>query len=167
MEPTYALNRSYWDSPADCLKQWLDAYSEIGKRHPELEETVKRLTARIRLADALFRGLANLGSTPDDTAYGERVEQENKIYDEADALDGDFPLGDEYEVFVARYLFSIREMAYIQAGLAAELDPADISQVPRDKIFTIGDPRKFSDDELVEDRRDFLAKIAETHSITH
>ena len=85
----------------------------------------------------------------------------------ADALDGDFPLGNKHEVFEARYLFSIREMAWIQAGLGSELAHTDISQVPRDKIFTIGDSRKFSDDELIQGRRDFLAKIAETHPITH
>ena len=86
----------------------------------------------------------------------------------ADALFGSLAnLGNEHEVFEARYLFSISEMAWIQAGLGSELAPTDISQVPRDKIFTIGDPRKFSDDELIQGRRDFLAKIAETHPITH
>ena len=156
MEPTYALNRSYWDSPADCLQQWLDAYAEIGERHPELATTVERLTVRIRKAYALFGGLANLGGMADDTVYAERVEQENKYYSQSGSLDGDFPLGNEREVFEARYLFSIREMAWLQAGLAAEIDPADLSQVPRDKVYTFGDPQERTDKELAQERAAFI-----------
>ena len=158
MEPTYALNRSYWDRPADCLQQWLDAYAAIGERHPELAATVKRLTARIHKAYALFTGLANLGGMPDDTVYARRVADEAPLHQAADDLDGEFPLGSEHEVFVARYLFSIREMAWLQAGLAAEIDPSDISAVPRDKIYTLGDPRSFSDTELIQERTAFLDK---------
>lgn len=159
MEPTYALNRSYWDYPADCLQQWLDAYAAIGERHPELAATVERLTARIRKAYSLYQGLANLGSTPDDTVYAERVEQENSYYRQAKSLDGDFPLGDEREVFEARYLFSIREMAWLQAGLAAEIDPTDLTEVPRGKVYTIGDPRDLSDEELLQGRTSFLNRM--------
>ena len=159
MEPTYALNRSYWDSPADCLQQWLDAYAEIGERYPELATTVERLIARIHKAYALFGGLANLGGMADDTVYAERVEQENKYYSQSDALDGDFPLGSEREVFEARYLFSIREMAYIQAGLAAEINPADLTEVPRGKVYTIGDPRDISDEELLQGRSHVLNRV--------
>ena len=159
MEPTYALNRSYWDYPSDCLQQWLDAYAAIGERHPELAATVERLTARIRKAYSLYQGLANLGSTPDDTVYAERVEQENNYYRQTKSLDGDFPLGSEREVFETRYLFSIREMAYIQAGLAAEIDPADLTEVPRGKVYTIGDPRDISDDELLQGRSHVLNRV--------
>ena len=159
MEPTYALNRSYWDSPADCLQQWLDAYASIGERHPELAATVERLTARIRKAYSLYQGLANLGSTPDDTVYAERVEQENSYYRQTKSLDGDFPLGNEHEVFTARYLFSIREMAWLQAGLAAEIAPADLTEVPRGKVYTIGDPRDISDDELLQGRSHVLNRV--------
>ena len=163
MEPEYALNRSYWDSPDDCLEEWLAAYKEIARRHPELRKRVKMLTNRINTARRLFAGLANLGSTPDETVYAYRVEQQNKFYKKAEALDGDFPFGDEQEVFTARYLFSIREMAYIQVGLTAEINPADLSEVPRGKIYTIGDPRELSDDELEMRRRAFLGEMEKTH----
>lgn len=159
MEPTYALNRSYWDYPSDCLQQWLDAYAAIGERHPELAATVERLTARIRKAYSLYQGLVNLGSTPDDTVYAGRVEQENSYYRQAKSLDGDFPLGNEHEVFTARYLFSIREMAWLQADLAAEIDPADLTEVPRGKVYTIGDPRDLSDEELLQGRTSFLNRM--------
>ena len=159
MDPQYVLNRSYWDYPADCLQQWLDAYAAIGERHPELAATVERLTARIHKAYTLYQGLANLGSTPDDTVYAERVEQENGYYRQAKSLDGDFPLGNEHEVFTARYLFSIREMAWLQAGLAAEIDPADLTEVPRGKVYTLGDPRDLSDEDLLQGRTSFLESL--------
>ena len=159
MEPTYALNRSYWDYPSDCLQQWLDAYAAIGERHSELAATVERLTARIRKAYSLYQGLVNLGSTPDDTVYAGRVEQENSYYRQAQSLDGDFPLGNDHEVFTARYLFSIREMAWLQAGLAAEIDPADLTEVPRGKVYTIGDPRDLSDEELLQGRTSLLNRM--------
>lgn len=159
MDPQYVLNRSYWDYPADCLQQWLDAYAAIGERHPELAATVERLTARIRKAYSLYQGLANLGSTPDDTVYAERVAQENGYYRQAKSLDGDFPLGNEHDVFTARYLFSIREMAWLQAGLSAEIDPADLTEVPRGKVYTLGDPRDLSDEELLQGRSSFLESL--------
>lgn len=155
MEPTYALNRSYRDSPADCLQQWLDAYDAIGRKHPELAATVNRLTARIHKAYALFTGLANLGGMPDDTAYAGRVEQERPFHQAAADLDGDFPLGNAHEVWCARCLFSIREMAWMQAGLACELDPDDLGEVPEGKVFSFDDP-EYSPDEQRRERAAFL-----------
>ena len=159
MEPDYVLNRSYSEYATDCLEQWLAAYREIARKHRHLDLRAKQLTKRIRLAYSLQGGLANLGSTPDETAYAYRVEQERAFHQKARALDGDFPLGNEQEVFTARHLFSIREMAYIQAGLAGEIDPRDLSEVPRDKIYTIEDPSTMSDEELTTGRTQFLTEM--------
>lgn len=156
MEPVYVLNRSYYDSPDKCVDEWFEAYAEIVDNHPELKTAAVNMGERILHARELFASLANLGSTPDDEAYALRVEQERKYYQEAEELDGDFPFGNEDEVFAARHVFSIREMAYIQLGLASEIDPGDLSEVPQGKIFTIGDPQEFSHEELVARRTAIL-----------
>ena len=50
--------------------------------------------------------------------------------------DGDYPCGNEADMLFARRVFSIREMAYLQLGLAAELNPDDLRKAPPfDKIF--------------------------------
>ncbi|MBQ8704269.1 MAG: hypothetical protein IJ524_07845 [Bacteroidales bacterium] len=162
MEPIYALNRSYWDSPDDCLQQWLDAYGAIGRKHPELAPTVDRLVERIHLAYSLYGGLANLGGMPDDTAYAQRVADEAPFHRAAKDLDGDFPLGNEREVWCARCLFSIREMAWMQAGLGRELDPDDLGEVPEGKVFSFDDPQ-YTPDEQRQERAALLDELAKKY----
>ncbi len=140
MNPEITLARGYWDDTKECCDQWIAAYKEIAKKHPELKALAQKLIQRAESACSLIVSHAvSFGSMPDDTFYGERVQQENAYYEKTeksrDALEGDFPCGNELEMRLARHCFSYREMACLQVGLASEIDPDDLSEVPEEKPY--------------------------------
>ena len=143
MNPEIVINRGYLESHDECLAQWRSAFAEIIKNHPELKTQVKRLEKRIETASQLAIGDGWASSAnADETFYGMAVERENKHYEATegirDSLQGDFPCGKEWEMVFARNYFTNREIAYIQLGLANEINPNDHRKVPRGKFYAAG-----------------------------
>ena len=142
MDPSIALSRGYDEDMVVVRKQWTKAYYEIGQRHKPLRPQTEMMTNRIQLACKLLVSHATFYdySRADDCFYAEAVERFNDFYDTTEkdraSLDGDYPCGNEADMLFARRVFSIREMAYLQLGLAAELNPDDLRKAPPfDKIF--------------------------------
>lgn len=136
MDPQIVISRGYMESASDVLKQWISAYKEIAKKHLMLVVRAQKMIKRIELASSLSVTHAtffNSGNV-DECFYGEAVARENEFLEGTqkarESLDGDFPCGNEDDMRFARRFFSIREMAYLQMGLARELNPDDLSQVP-------------------------------------
>lgn len=136
MDPQIVLSRGYMESASEVLKQWISAYKEIAKKHLMLVARAQKMIKRIELASSLCVTHAtffNSGNV-DECFYGEAVAKENEFLKGTqkarESLDGDFPCGNEEDMRFARRFFSIREMANLQMGLARELNPDDLSQVP-------------------------------------
>lgn len=131
MEPTIALNRGYWEDSGDVVNQWISAYKEIAKKHIALAPRAHKMIKRIELAASLCVTHATFYNTGnvDDCFLGEAIERENEFISRTEksrkSLDGDFPCGNEEDMKFASQYFSNREIAYLQMGLANELDPED------------------------------------------
>ena len=143
MNPQILLNRGYFEDYASCYRQWLDAYAEIAEKHPELKEATRQLSERMeRIYNLAISDGRALSGLPDDTCFGLYAERENKYYQATESvrnsLEGDFPCGTESEMVFARNFFTIREIAYIQLGLASEIDPDDYGVVQRGKFYAAG-----------------------------
>lgn len=142
MHPELVLCRGYWEDSGKICRKWISAYSEIALRHLKLRSQAQSMIKRVRLACSLLVEHATFYdlSRVDECFYAEAVERENEYLEKVekmyDSLDGDFPCGNEDDVRFARRLFSIREMAFLQMGLAKELDLNDDSHIPpADKTF--------------------------------
>lgn len=143
MNPEIVINRGYLESHDECLAQWRSAFDEISKKHPELKAKVKQLAKRIETASRLAVGDGWASSAnADETFYGMAVERENAHYAATEgireSLEGDFPCGKEWEMVFARNYFTNREIAYIQLGLANEINYNDHRKVPRGKFYAAG-----------------------------
>lgn len=142
MDPQIVLSRGYWEYADDCRDQWIAAYKEIGRKSVGLGVQARKMIQRMELACSLTTTHAiffNSGNV-DDCFIGEAVERENNFLERNqkayDSLDGDFPCGNAEDMRFARRFFSIREMAYLQMGLATSIDPDDLSEMPPvDKPF--------------------------------
>ena len=141
MEPQIALNRGYWEDAGDCRDQWIAAYKEIAKKHLMLSMRAKKMIKRIELACSLCVTHATFFNTGnvDECFYGEAVARENEFLEETkkarESLDGDFPCGNEDDMRFARDFFTNREMAYLQMGLANELNASGNSMGRKGFIY--------------------------------
>lgn len=128
MDPEIALNRGYWEDSGKILNQWIKAYKEIAKKHVMLVGLAHDMINRAELACSLLVSHATFYDTSrvDECFYAEAVERENKFLEKTEkarkSLDGDFPCGNEDDMRFARDFFTIHEMAYLQMGLAKEVD---------------------------------------------
>ena len=164
MDPQIVLSRGYMESVSDILDQWISAYKEIAKKHIMLMVRTQKMIKRIELASSLCVSHATFYNTGnvDECFYGEAVARENEFLESSkkarESLEGDFPCGNEDDMRFARRFFSIREMAYLQMGLAKELDPDDLSQKPpvnrvfADEAF----PRKIKTSDQPLGRKGFI-----------
>ena len=142
MDPELVLSRGYREYPDDVCNLWIAAYEEIAHNHRNLRLKARRMIKRVKKACSLLVTHATFYDTSrvDECFYAEAVERFNEFYDTTEkdraSLDGDYPCGNEADMLFARRVFSIREMAYLQLGLAAELNPDDLRKAPPfDKIF--------------------------------
>ena len=165
MNPEIVINRGYLESHDECLKQWRSAFSEIAKKHPELKEKTKELARRIETASRLAVGDGWASSAnADETFYEIAIERENKHYEATEelrnSLEGDFPCGKEWEMVFARNYFTNREIAYIQLGLAKEINPDDYRQVPKGIVYAAGSLSASEKDEhnILYGRKGFLCE---------
>lgn len=164
MDPQIAISRGYMESAGDVLERWISAYKEIAKKHIVLMARAKKMIKRIELASSLCVTHATFYNTGnvDECFYGEAVARENEFLESSqkarESLDGDFPCGNEDDMRFARRFFSIREMAYIQMGLAKELDLNDLGQKPPiNKIFADeAFPRKIKASDQPLGRKGFI-----------
>ena len=142
MDPQVALNRGYWEYADKVRDQWIASYTQIAKKYRHLKPLADKMIKRINLACQLQteHAISYDTSRVDECFYAEAVARENEYLEatqaKRDSLDGDFPCGNEEDMRFARRLFSNREMAYLQMGLANEVNPDDLSHVPApDKPF--------------------------------
>lgn len=164
MDPQIVLSRGYMESVSDILDQWISAYKEIAKKHIMLMVRTQKMIKRIELASSLCVSHATFYNTGnvDECFYGEAVARENEFLESSkkarESLEGDFPCGNEDDMRFARRFFSIREMAYLQMGLAKELDPDDLSQKPPvNKVFADeAFPRKIKTSDQPLGRKGFI-----------
>ena len=164
MEPETALNRGYWEDSGKVRDQWINASKEIARKHWQLRDETKKMVERIKLACSLLvtHAVSYDFSRVDDCFYAEAVARANEFYENTEnarkSLDGDFPCGNEDDMRFARRFFSNREMAFIQLGLANEVDPDDLWHVPPlDKPFADeAFPREYTVDDQPKGRKGFL-----------
>lgn len=165
MNPEIVINRGYLESHDECLAKWRSAFAEIVKNHPKLKAKVKKLEKRIETASQLAIGAARSScANADDTFYAIAVERENAHYEATkglrDSLEGNFPCGNEREMVFARNYFTTGEIAYIQLGLANEIDPNNISKVPKGKVYAAGSlfASEKNKDNILYGRKGFISE---------
>lgn len=118
--------------------QWLEAYEAIANEYPSVKDEAEKLTERIKLAYKLFPERERPKSSLTDNFGGDNtyMEELSRMRKEEDgSLDGDFPLGNEKDMSLAKKYFSVHELALIQLGLANVIDlEATARNVPADHI---------------------------------
>lgn len=121
------------------LDEWITAYRKIAEEHPSAEDMANRFICRVNSAYAILEKREELKSSSlfcKDTAFMESViESEEKA--EA-ALDGDFPLGNEFDAKFAVPYFQITDLAKIQFGFASEVKAGYYSEFAYDVLIKQG-----------------------------
>lgn len=121
------------------LDEWITAYRKIAEEHPSAEDMANRFICRVNSAYAILEKREELKSSSlfcKDTAFMESViESEEKA--EA-ALDGDFPLGNEFDAEFAVPYFQITDLAKIQFGFASEVKAGYYSEFAYDVLIKQG-----------------------------
>ena len=120
MKPDVALAGKVFDGVEEIralYKEWTEAYGSIANEYPLVKDRAEMLTERIKCAYELF------------------VDRDRQTNTACDALDGDFPLGNEKDMLFASRRFSVRELALIQLGLSHTIDlDATVKHVPVDFV---------------------------------
>lgn len=121
------------------LDEWITAYRKIAEEHPSAEDMANRLICRVNSAYAILEKREELKSSSlfcKDTAFMESViESEEKAEAE---LDGDFPLGNEFDAEFAVPYFQITDLAKIQFGFASEVKAGYYSEFAYDVLIKQG-----------------------------
>lgn len=121
------------------LNEWITAYRKIAEEHPSAEDMSNRFICRVNSAYAILEKREELKSSSifcKDTAFMESViESEEKAETE---LDGDFPLGNEFDAEFATPYFQITDLAKIQFGFASEVKAGYYSEFAYDVLIKQG-----------------------------
>lgn len=119
--------------------EWITAYKKIAKEYPETEDMSLLLIDRINKAFKIIKSREMLrlsDSFCGDTAFMDTVvEEEAKAEAE---LDGDFPLGNEFDAEFALPYFQIIDLAKIQLGLANQVNPGIYCEYAYDVLVRKG-----------------------------
>ena len=141
MKPEIALGGRFpyeYKEVEVLYNQWLEAYEAISAEYPYVKEFAEKLTERIKFAYKLFleRECTNSRRVSDFCGDDSLMEELNrKTKEEDDSFDGDFPLGNEKDMIIAKRLFSVHELALMQLGLAHTIDlEATARNVPADHL---------------------------------
>lgn len=121
------------------LDVWITAYRKIAEEHPSAEDMANRFICRVNSAYAILEKKEELKSSSlfcKDTAFMESmIESEEKAEAE---LDGDFPLGNEFDAEFAAPYFQITDLAKIQFGFASEVKAGYYSEFAYDVLIKQG-----------------------------
>lgn len=121
------------------LDEWITAYRKIAEEHPSAEDMANRFICRVNSAYAILEKREELKSSSlfcKDTVFMESViESEEKAEAE---LDGDFPLGNEFDAEFAVPYFQITDLAKIQFGFASEVKAGYYSEFAYDVLIKQG-----------------------------
>lgn len=120
----YDILKEYARQQIEAVRdEWISAYREIAESNPSIKQLCDSLTERIgRAADLFIRRhiepVVSDAISHDDSYYEwlDEVKQE-----ENNALDGDFPLGNEEDMAFASPYFTVKELAQIQMGCAEDI----------------------------------------------
>lgn len=120
----YDIFKEYTRKQIEAVRdEWISAYREIAESNSSKKELCDSLTERIgRAADLFIRRhiepVVSDAISHDDSYYEwlDEVKQE-----ENNALDGDFPLGNEEDMAFSSPYFSVKELAQIQMGCADDI----------------------------------------------
>lgn len=121
-ETVLKLNGGDIAAAEERCAEWIKAYSAVAEEHPSAEEKAAKLIARAKDALDVIKTRAEAGAEPlycKDEAYMEQVlaEEEQR---EAE-LDGEFPLGSEFDASFANPYFTTENLARIQLGYFNEV----------------------------------------------
>ncbi len=121
-ETVLKLNGGDIAAAEERCAEWIKAYSAVAEEHPSAEEKAAKLIARAKDALDVIKTRAEVGAEPlycKDEAYMEQVlaEEEQR---EAE-LDGEFPLGSEFDASFANPYFTTENLARIQLGYFNEV----------------------------------------------
>ena len=121
-ETVLKLNGGDIAAAEERCAEWIKAYSAVAEEHPSAEEKAAKLIARAKNALDVIKTRAEAGAEPlycKDEAYMEQVlaEEEQR---EAE-LDGEFPLGSEFDASFANPYFTTENLARIQLGYFNEV----------------------------------------------
>lgn len=121
-ETVLKLNGGDIAAAEERCAEWIKAYSAVAEEHPSAEEKAAKLIARAKNALDVIKTRAEVGAEPlycKDEAYMEQVlaEEEQR---EAE-LDGEFPLGSEFDASFANPYFTTENLARIQLGYFNEV----------------------------------------------
>ena len=121
-ETVLKLNGGDIAAAEEHCAEWIKAYSAVAEEHPSAEEKAAKLIARAKNALDVIKTRAEVGAEPlycKDEAYMEQVlaEEEQR---EAE-LDGEFPLGSEFDASFANPYFTTENLARIQLGYFNEV----------------------------------------------
>lgn len=121
------------------LDEWITAYQKIATEHLLAENMADKLICRVKSAYKILDDREKLktdSSLCQDTAFMESVVNEEE---KAEAeLDGDFPLGNEFDAEFAVQYFKITDLAKIQLGFANEVKVGYYSEFAYDVLIKQG-----------------------------
>ena len=120
----YDIFKEYTRKQIEAVRdEWISAYREIAESNSSKKELCDSLTERIGRAADLFirRHIEPVVSDAisHDDSYYEWLDEVKK--EENNALDGDFPLGNEEDMAFASPYFTVKELAQIQMGCADDI----------------------------------------------
>ena len=120
----YSLLDKYTREQIETIRdEWIAAYREIAGSDSSKKELCDSLTDRISRAAELFirRHIepAKSDAISHDDSYYEWLDEVKQ--EENNALDGDFPLGNEEDMVFASPYFTVKELAQIQMGCADDI----------------------------------------------
>ncbi len=133
MRPENAFKLTYSEHISDSSLSYAErnrklfclAYGRIAKKFPDKAELVKTHLARLKYAWELYKSrhvkTPSEGFASHDPYYYEWLDELRE--EEERPIDGDFPLGNDREMELAKDYFSVYEMAYITCGLKKMVDP--------------------------------------------
>lgn len=126
MNPKTALNIKSDSNPQTLLNEWIKEYDAIAAEFSAYEDICGALKSRAVYAFKLYKERAEYVAEPcHDEAYYEEFAQ-NRESEEL-FLDGDFPLGNEYDADFANSFFSVAELAKMQCGLLRMIVAGDFN----------------------------------------
>ena len=121
-ETVLKLNGGDIAAAEERCAEWIKAYSAVAEEHPSAEEKAAKLIARAKNALDVIKTRAEVGAEPlycKDEAYMEQVlaaEEQREA-----ELDGEFPLGSEFDASFANPYFTTENLARIQLGYFNEV----------------------------------------------
>lgn len=128
-----------FDKIAARYEEWLQSYKKIAIDDSTAEEYISRLTERIERAFGIMKSRNDLKKDTaccrDEAFMDEYIRGEEE---QERLLDGDFPLGNEFDAEFAATYFTVPELVLIQLGRAQEIHTGNFSEYNTEVLISKG-----------------------------